>query len=111
MLDTAHASFVGMLQVPLRHGMTFAELARLGQASLDIDVDLVVVPAAGWRREQWFDDTGLPWVRPSPNMPDLESATPLSGIGTLRGNQPFGWAGNGPSRFRFSGRRCWIPLP
>lgn len=84
-LDTAHASFVGMLRVPLRHGMTLGELARLGQGSLDIDANLVVVPAAGWQREQWFDDTGLPWVRPSPNMPDLESAAHYPGLVLFEG--------------------------
>lgn len=84
-LDTAHASFVGMLQVPLRHGMTFGELARLGNASLNIDAELVVVPVAGWRRELWFDETGLPWVRPSPNMPDLESAAHYPGLVLFEG--------------------------
>jgi uncharacterized protein YbbC (DUF1343 family) len=85
MLDTAHASFVGMLRVPLRHGMTFGELARLGNASLNIDAELIVVPVAGWRREIWFDETGLPWVRPSPNMPDLESATHYPGLVLFEG--------------------------
>jgi len=73
-LDTAYASFVGMLPVPLRHGMTLGELARFANARLAIGADLVVVPVAGWRRCEWFDRTGLPWVRPSPNLPDLESA-------------------------------------
>ena len=72
-LDTAYASFFGMLPVPLRHGMTIGELARLANARLAIGADLAVVPAAGWRRCDWFDRTGLPWVRPSPNLPDLES--------------------------------------
>lgn len=85
MLDTAHASFVGMLRIPLRHGMTFGELARFGNASLNIDAGLVVVPVAGWRRDLWFDDTGLPWVRPSPNMPDLESATHYPGLVLFEG--------------------------
>ena len=73
-LDTAYASFIGMLPVPLRHGMTLGELARFANARLAIGADLVVVPVAGWRRCEWFDRTGLPWVRPSPNLPDLESA-------------------------------------
>jgi len=73
-LDTSYASFLGMLPVPLRHGMTLGELARFANARLAIGADLVVVPVAGWRRCQWFDQTGLPWVRPSPNLPDLESA-------------------------------------
>lgn len=73
-LDTAYASFIGMLPIPLRHGMTMGELARFANARLGIGADLVVVPADGWRRCDWFDRTGLPWVRPSPNLPDLETA-------------------------------------
>jgi uncharacterized protein YbbC (DUF1343 family) len=79
-LDTAYASFVGMLPVPLRHGMTFGELLRLGNDVLGIHGALTVIPVAGWRREDWFDATGLPWVRPSPNLPDLESATHYPGL-------------------------------
>ena len=60
---------------PLRHGMTMGELALFFNAVLHIGADLHVVPAAGWRRGLWFDQTGLPWVRPSPNLPTLESAT------------------------------------
>ncbi len=74
MLDTAFASFVGMTPVPLRHGMTFGEIVSFGNAVLGIGADLRVVPATGWTRDAWFDVTGLPWVRPSPNMPNLESA-------------------------------------
>ncbi len=59
---------------PLRHGLTMAELARFFNATLGIGADLHVVPAANWRRAQWFDETGLPWVRPSPNLPTLASA-------------------------------------
>lgn len=79
-LDTALASWIGMLPVPLRHGMTIGELVRCGNDLLGIQGDLVVVPAAGWARERWFDATGLPWVRPSPSMPDLESATHYPGL-------------------------------
>ena len=78
-LDTAFASFVGMLPVPLRHGLTIGELALLGRAALGLGGTLAVVPVGGWRRSQWFDATGLPWVRPSPNMPSLESAIPYPG--------------------------------
>ena len=72
-LDTAYASFIGMLPVPLRHGLTIGELARFANGELHIGADLVVVPVTGWRRCDWFDRTGLPWVRPSPNLPTLES--------------------------------------
>ena len=59
---------------PLRHGMTLGEMARWLNAELGIGAPLHVVPAAGWRRAMWFDETGLPWVRPSPNLPTLTSA-------------------------------------
>lgn len=78
-LDTAFSSFVGMLPVALRHGMTFGELARFGNQRLSIGAALTVVPALDWARSRWFDQTDLPWIRPSPNMPDLESATHYPG--------------------------------
>lgn len=78
-LDPTYSSFVGMLPIPQRHGMTLAELAALGRDLLEIDVNLNVVPASGWIRDMWWDATGLPWVRPSPSMPDLESATHYPG--------------------------------
>lgn len=84
-LGREFASFVGMLPVALRHGMTVGELALLGNDELTIGARLTVVPAAGWRRSEWFDDTGLPWVKPSPNMPDLESATHYPGIVLFEG--------------------------
>jgi uncharacterized protein YbbC (DUF1343 family) len=59
---------------PLRHGMTMGEMARFYNEELRIGADLVVVPMRGWRRDFWFDETGLPWERPSPNLPTLESA-------------------------------------
>ena len=61
--------------VPLRHALTMGEMARYFNADLRIGARLHVVPAAGWRRAMWFDDTRLPWVRPSPNLPTLASAT------------------------------------
>ncbi|MBI2614916.1 MAG: DUF1343 domain-containing protein [Gemmatimonadetes bacterium] len=84
-LDRAESSFVGMLPVPIRHGMTLGELAHLGNEVLGIQADLTVVPASGWQRDQWFDQTGLPWVRPSPNLPDLESATHYPGLVVFEG--------------------------
>lgn len=59
---------------PLRHGMTMGELARFYNEVLGIHADLHVVPVTGWHRAMWFDETGLPWVRPSPNLPTLTSA-------------------------------------
>jgi hypothetical protein len=59
---------------PLRHGMTMGELALFYNSVLGINAPLRVVPVSGWRRSMWFDETGLPWVRPSPNLPTLTSA-------------------------------------
>jgi uncharacterized protein YbbC (DUF1343 family) len=59
---------------PLRHGMTMGEMARFYNGELGIGADLHVVPVSGWKRSEWFDATGLPWVKPSPNMPSLTSA-------------------------------------
>jgi uncharacterized protein YbbC (DUF1343 family) len=60
--------------MPLRHGMTMGELAQFYNDILHINANLKVVPVAGWRRDVWFDLTGLPWVKPSPNMASLHSA-------------------------------------
>jgi len=72
-LDTAYASSIGVLPVPLRHGMTLGELARFANGRLGVRADLHVIPVKGWRRCDWLDATGLPFVRPSPNLPDLEA--------------------------------------
>jgi uncharacterized protein YbbC (DUF1343 family) len=66
--------------IPLRHGMTMGELALYFNDVLKIHADLHVVPAQGWRRDVWFDLTGLPWVKPSPNMPDIHSAALYPGL-------------------------------
>jgi uncharacterized protein YbbC (DUF1343 family) len=66
--------------LPLRHGMTMGELALYFNDVLKIHADLHVVPAVGWRRDVWFDLTGLPWVKPSPNMPDIHSAMLYPGL-------------------------------
>jgi uncharacterized protein YbbC (DUF1343 family) len=60
--------------IPLRHGLTMGELARYYNEDLHVGADLHVIPARGWRRGEWFDETGLPWIRPSPNLPSLTSA-------------------------------------
>ena len=66
--------------IPLRHGMTMGELALYFNDVLKIHANLHVVPTQGWRRDVWFDLTGLPWVKPSPNMPDLHSAILYPGL-------------------------------
>lgn len=76
---------VGFLPVPMRHGMTLGEMARMANELMALGADLVVVPAAGWTRTMFFDETGLPWVKPSPNMPDLESALSYPGLCLFEG--------------------------
>ncbi len=81
-----YSSFIGLYPVPERHGMTAGELARLiNDRFLDKKAGLTVVPMEGWRREMWFDKTGLPWVIPSPNMPTPETATVYPGQVCLEG--------------------------
>jgi uncharacterized protein YbbC (DUF1343 family) len=74
LLDPALASFVGRFALPVRHGMTIGELAQLFREREGIDCELRVVPLEGWQRSMQFEDTGLPWVPPSPNMPRPETA-------------------------------------
>jgi uncharacterized protein YbbC (DUF1343 family) len=71
------------MPMPIRHGMTIGELARLFNDVNKIGANLTVVPMRNWRREDWFDDTGLPWVNPSPNMRNLLQATVYPGIGAF----------------------------
>ena len=84
-LDTAYATFVGLYPVPMRHGMTAGEIARFVNGEYGFGADLHVVALEGWRREMWFDETGLAWRPPSPNMPDLESATHYPGTCLFEG--------------------------
>ena len=79
------SAFVGFLPVAMRHGMTLGELARMANDVLGIGADLVVVPAAGWTRGMLYDQNGLLWVKPSPNMPDLESAQHYPGTCLFEG--------------------------
>ena len=78
-------SFVGQFPIPLRHGMTIGELARLFNDEFGIGCALDVVPLAGWRRGMYFDETGLPWVIPSPNLPTLDSAIVYPGAVLFEG--------------------------
>jgi uncharacterized protein YbbC (DUF1343 family) len=73
-LQPGFESFVGLHTLPVRHGMTVGELALLFAAERGLDADLHVVKMRGWRREMDFEDTGLPWVLPSPNMPTVDTA-------------------------------------
>jgi uncharacterized protein YbbC (DUF1343 family) len=74
LLDPAYLSFVGMHPLAVRHGMTAGELALLFKEQRRLSVDLTVVPMRGWRRGMSFEETGLPWVLPSPNMPTVDTA-------------------------------------
>jgi uncharacterized protein YbbC (DUF1343 family) len=79
------ASFVGPYPLPMRHGFTLGELAGYYRATQKIDCDLEVIPVKGWRRRDYFDATGLPWVLPSPNLPTLEGAVVYPGQVLLEG--------------------------
>lgn len=101
-LDAGKESFVAYHTLPLRHGLTVGELARLFNAERKIGADLDVVPMAGWKRSHLFERTGLTWVNPSPNMRCLAAALLYPGIGILettnlsvgRGTErPFEWIG------------------
>jgi uncharacterized protein YbbC (DUF1343 family) len=84
-LETSQLSFIGYFPMPIRHGMTLGELARLFNAENHIGADLTVVQLRNWGRSDWFDDTGLPWVNPSPNMRNLIQASLYPGIGAIEG--------------------------
>ncbi len=84
-LEPAFTSFVGQFPIPLRHGMTIGELARLFNDEFRIGCSLDVIPLGGWRRSMYFDETGLPWVMPSPNIPTLDSAIVYPGAVLFEG--------------------------
>jgi uncharacterized protein YbbC (DUF1343 family) len=78
-------SFVGLFPIPMRHGMTIGELARLFNERFELGATLEVVPMDGWRRDMYADATGLPWVMPSPNMPTLDTAIAYPGTVLFEG--------------------------
>ena len=88
-LKPQFATFVGLYPVPVRHGMTAGELARMfneqGWLKDSVKADLVVIPMKGWRRRMWYDRTGLKFIKPSPNMVSLETATVYPGLCLLEG--------------------------
>lgn len=84
-LKTALRSFVGQFAIPLRHGMTIGELARLFNDHFEIGADLDVVPVSGWSRTDYLNNTGVPWIIPSPNLPTLDSATVYPGTVLIEG--------------------------
>ena len=85
MLVHGFESFVGLYPLPMRHGMTIGELARLFNEAFGIGADLEVVPMEGWSRGMYFDATGIPFVLPSPNIPTLDSAIVYPGTVLFEG--------------------------
>ena len=75
--------FISYFQMPVRHGMTIGELAKLFNEENKIHADLSVIPVENWRRDYWYDDTGLAWINPSPNLRNLNQATLYPGIGAI----------------------------
>ncbi len=102
MLDSGRENFVGTHSLPIRHGMTAGELARMFNEEDELNADVRVVQVRNWTRGQTFDETGLPWVNPSPNMRSINQAFLYPGVGLLeftnlsvgRGtDRPFEWIG------------------
>lgn len=85
LLRRGFESFVGLPGLPIRHGLTLGELARLFDAAERLGADLIVVAAEGWQRSSWFDQTGLPWIMPSPNLPTLDTAIVYPGTCLIEG--------------------------
>ncbi len=83
--DAGHESFTNYWAVPVRHGMTMGELAKMFNAERNINAKLTVVPMEGWQRGDWFDATGLAWVNPSPNLRSLTEATLYPGVALIEG--------------------------
>ncbi len=84
-LDPAFRSFVGLFPLAIRHGLTVGELARYFSGECGVECRLEVVPMKGWHRDMFFDDTQLPWILPSPNIPALGSALVYPGLCLLEG--------------------------
>jgi uncharacterized protein YbbC (DUF1343 family) len=100
--DPAYASFVGLYPLPVRHGLTIGELAAYLNHRHGLGCQLTVVPMRGWRRPMLWEDTGLPWVAPSPNMPTPDTARVYPGGCLIEGSnlsegrgttRPFEWVG------------------
>ncbi len=83
--DAGHESFTNYWTVPVRHGMTMGELAKMFNTERNINAKLTVVPMEGWQRGDWFDSTGLEWVNPSPNLRSVTEAALYPGLGLIEG--------------------------
>ena len=84
-IEKGYESFVGMHSIPIRHGKTIGELAAQFRDEAFPNCRLSILPMKNWERAMWFDQTGLPWVMPSPNMPTLDTATVYPGMCLLEG--------------------------
>lgn len=84
-LEMAYSSFVGQRPLPIRHGITIGEIGNYICNEFYPTLDSHIIPVKGWKRKMWFDETGLPWVMPSPNMPTLDTATVYPGMCLLEG--------------------------
>lgn len=84
-LDMNYTSFVGQRPMPVRHGMTIGEIGNYLRNAFYPSLDYHVIKMQGWKREMWFDETGLPWVLPSPNMPTIDTAIVYPGMCLLEG--------------------------
>ena len=84
-LDPDARAFTSYFPMPIRHGLTLGELAQLFNGENKIGADLTVVAMQNWGRDEWFDDTGLAWINPSPNMRNMNQATLYPGIGAIEG--------------------------
>jgi uncharacterized protein YbbC (DUF1343 family) len=110
MLDAKNISFVGCSVLPLRHGMTLGELARLLNAEEKIGAKLEVIAAKNWRRRDWFDSTNLAWVNPSPNMRSLNAALLYPGIALLESSKNYSVGRGTDAPFEQIGA-AWIDGP
>ena len=81
--DDSAIGFTGYVKMPVRHGLTMGELARLFAGERKLNAALTVVAMKNWRRDAWFDETGLPWINPSPNMRTMNEASLYPGIGAI----------------------------
>jgi uncharacterized protein YbbC (DUF1343 family)/CubicO group peptidase (beta-lactamase class C family) len=82
-LDPGIEGLIAYFPMPIRHGLTLGELSRLFNGEKKIGADLSIVDARGWQRDRWFDETGLPWTNPSPNMRNLHQASVYPGVGAI----------------------------
>jgi len=83
--DSGHESFVSYFSIPVRHGMTLGELAKMFNGERGINANLQVVPMEGWMRGDWYDSTALPWINPSPNLRSLTAAALYPGVALVEG--------------------------